>query len=272
MKALKGYTLLFDAECPICRAYSGAFVQLGMLDTDGREPYQQMSTNTCTLIDKDRARNEIALVNNESGDVYYGIDSIFKILANSFPLFRPLFNLKPFRWIMKKVYFFIAYNRKVIIPGNIVKDTCVPDLNIKYRWLYLILTWIFTSYILTHYSTHLTGVIPPSKFFREFMICGGQIAFQAAIIRLIAKGKVLQYLGNMMTISFFASLLLLLFLVVGKMLMFSNPLMYAGFFMVVVGLMLLEHIRRMKLIEVHGFASASWVIYRIIVLIIILWI
>lgn len=231
-----------------------------------------MSATTCTLIDKDRARNEIALVNNETGDVYYGIDSIFKVLANSYPLFRPLFNFKPFHWIMKKVYFFIAYNRKIIIPGNNAQDTCVPDLNSTYRWLYLIFTWIVTSFILSRYSTHLTGVIPPSEFFREFIICGGQIAFQAAVIGLIAKGKVLQYLGNMMTISFFASLMLLMFLVIGKILAFSNPLIYAGFFMLVVGLMLLEHIRRMKLIDVHWFASASWVIYRIIVLIIILWI
>jgi hypothetical protein len=241
-----------------------------MLDKDGREAYQQMSKQSCTLIDKDRARNEIALVNTVTGDVYYGIDSIFKVLSTNYPLLKFLFAFVPFRWVMKKLYSFISYNRKVIIPGKEAEDTCIPDLNIKYRWAYILFTWIVTSFILTRYSGFVTGLIPMSKFFREFIICGGQIVFQAVVIHMIAKGKVLQYLGNMMTISFAASLLLLLLMTLGQILSITNPLIYAACFMLVVAFMLLEHIRRMKLIGIHWFASASWVIYRVIVLIIIL--
>lgn len=270
MKTLEKYKLIFDAECPMCRAYSEAFVKTGMLGENGREAYQQMNAHTCAIIDKDRARNEIALVNTENGDIFYGIDSIFKVLTNRYPLLNLFFGFKPFNWFMKKLYSFISYNRKVIIPGR-ADDNCVPDLNIKYRWIYLLFTWLVTSLILTHYSHRLTGIIPTSKFFREFMICGGQIIFQAAVIHLIARGKVLQYLGNMMTISFAASLLLSVFTALGKLFTFSNPLIYTGFFMFTVGLMLLEHVRRMKLLGIHWFASASWVIYRVIVLIIILY-
>jgi predicted DCC family thiol-disulfide oxidoreductase YuxK len=270
MKALAKHTFIFDAECPLCRAYSSAFIKTGMLDKNGREAYQQMTEQTCTLIDKDRARNEIALINTVSGEVYYGIDSIFKVLGNSYPVFKPLFAFSPFRWIMKKVYSFISYNRKVIMPGKQTADTCVPDLNIKYRWMYLLFTWLVTSFILTRYSNYLTGVIPASKFFREFFICGGQIVFQAIVIQILAKGKVLQYLGNMMTISFAASLLLVLFVLVGKIFSIVNPLIYTGFFMLIVLFMFLEHIRRMKLIGISWMASASWVVYRVIVLILIL--
>lgn len=267
---MKKYVLIFDAECPLCSAYSSAFVKAGMLDKDGREAYQQMSSQTCNLIDKDRARNEIALVNKATGSVYYGIDSIFNVIINSYPMLKPLFNFPAFRWIMKKIYFFISYNRKVIIPGKSMEDTCIPDLNIKYRWLYIVFTWVVSSYILTRYSVYLTGLIPASKFFREFIICGGQIVFQAVVIRFIAKGKILEYLGNMMTISFGASLLLILFTTIAGLLSITNPLIYAGFFMLVVASMLLEHTRRMKLIGISWMASVSWVVYRLIVLSIIL--
>lgn len=270
MKLLKDHVLLFDAQCPLCTAYSNTFVKSGMLEEKGREAYQEMNAETCIYVDKDKARNEIALVNKSNGEVYYGLDSIFKIIANSYPIFRPLFQFPPFYWIMKKVYAFISYNRKVIVPGKRNADTCIPDINIKYRMAYLVFTWIISSFILTSYSAHLTGLIPASKFQREFIICGGQILFQAMVISLLVKERILDYLGNMMTISFAASLLLLVFLGIGKLFAVTDPLIYAGFFMMVVGAMFLEHLRRMKLLGMNLVPSVTWVIYRILVLTIIL--
>lgn len=270
MKTLKNYRLIFDNACPMCRAYSNAFVKSKMLDEQGREAYQQMSAQTAAYINTDRARNEIALVNNLTGEVTYGIDSIFKILSNVFPPFAPLFNFSPFHWLMKKVYSFVSYNRKVIVPGNNKTDTCIPDVNLKYRWAYIMLIWLVTSFVLTAYSGHLIGLLPPSRFFREFIICGGQIIFQSGIIYLLAKDKITDYLGNMMTVSFAGAILLSLFLLIGKIIHLHNPYLYAGFFFLVVGLMLLEHSRRVKLLHINWSASLSWVVYRLLVLCIII--
>lgn len=270
MKTLKNYRLIFDHACPLCRAYSGVFVKTKMLDESGREAYQQMSIQTSSCINRDRARNEIALVNNLTGEVVYGVDSIFKILAHAFPVFAPLFNFKPFHWLMKRVYSFISYNRKVIIPGNDKTDTCTPDVNLKYRWAYIIITWLITSWVLTHYSYHLIGLLSPSRFFREFIICGGQIVFQSGVIYLLSKSKIMEYLGNMMTISFAGAILLSLFLLAGKIMGLHTPFIYAGYFMIVVGLMLLEHFRRVKLLNINWSASAGWVLYRLLVLLIII--
>jgi predicted DCC family thiol-disulfide oxidoreductase YuxK len=41
MKTLKDHTLLYDATCPMCRLYTRAFVSSGMLDQEGRAPYQE---------------------------------------------------------------------------------------------------------------------------------------------------------------------------------------------------------------------------------------
>src|SRR5580698_2819025 len=95
VNTLKNHTILYDADCPMCKAYTNAFTATGMLDPNGRAPYQHMPDFACPLIDHQRAVNEIALINKTTGQVTYGIESLFKIIANSFPIFRPLFNCKP---------------------------------------------------------------------------------------------------------------------------------------------------------------------------------
>lgn len=270
MKTLQHHVLIFDQNCPLCNAYTGAFIKTRMLDERGREAYNEISETTCDLLDKNRARNEIALVNTKTGQVVYGIDSLFRILSNAFPVFAPLFGFKPFRWLMKKLYSFISYNRKVIIPSKPGQDYCVPDFNLKYRWAYLLFTWLSTSAILNLYSKQLEGVLPPSRFLREFLICGGQIIFQACTLYLIDQKKIMTYLGNMMTISFAGGLLLLIIMSTGRLLEINNPLMYGILFLITAGLMFLEHWRRMRLLDISWLASVSWVLYRLLLLTVII--
>ena len=48
------------------------------------------------------------------------------------------------------------------------------------------------------------------------------------------------------------------------------PVVYLLYFLLVAGLMLLEHIRRTRLLHMNWLLTASWVVYRISVLVIIL--
>lgn len=77
MKTLKNHLILFDEECPMCRMYTSAFVSTGLLDKAGRAAYQEMSAQACPMVDRQRAADEIALVNQETGEVTYGIDDHF---------------------------------------------------------------------------------------------------------------------------------------------------------------------------------------------------
>ncbi len=51
MKTLKDHLILYDAECPMCKLYTGAIVKAGMLDISGRAPYQQLPSSICPLVD-----------------------------------------------------------------------------------------------------------------------------------------------------------------------------------------------------------------------------
>lgn len=271
MKTLKNHLILFDAECPMCRMYTSAFVSSGLLDKAGRTAYQELPAQVCPLLDRRRAANEIALVNQETGEVTYGIESLFKIFAAAIPFLKPFLLFKPFVLLMSKVYAFIAFNRRVIIPPARQENEFKfqPSLRVDFRITYLFITWFFTALILSHYAILMTGLLPDGSGWREYLICGGQIFFQGLVISLVNKNKCWDYLGNMMTISFAGALLLLPGLALAQW-QDLPPLFYAGWFFGVAGLMLLEHIRRSRLLEIGRALTFTWILYRILVLIFIL--
>jgi len=270
MKTLSNHLILFDAECPMCKAYTQAFVATGLLPQNGRAAYQQLREETCPMVDRQRAVNEIALVNQETGEVSYGINSLFKVFGAAMPLLKPLFSFGPFVWVMSKVYAFISYNRRVIIPASDTKYSfeLQPTFKLKYRLVYLAFTWAVTAYILTAYVHLMKGLLPQGYAFREYLVCGGQLFFQGIMISFIAKDKMWNYLGNMMTISFGGALLLLPGLFVST-LFSAGPLFYVLYFMGVAGCMFLEHIRRTKLLCLGWALTISWAVYRLLVLLLI---
>lgn len=283
MKTLRFYTMIYDADCPLCSAYTNAFISSKILDKDGRVPYQQVGGSFCPGMDAERAKNEIALIDRVTGEVKYGYDSLVFVLGSRFSWIKKANEFRPVRWFMKRLYSFISYNRKVIIPPSRTQSDvrwyhlaspgktsprydCTPSFNLKYRWAYIIFTWLITSIVLVNYSRLFGGLIPATNFIREFLICGGQILFQFASVSLVMKVKRMDYLGNMMTVSLMGALLLLPALMIGNILSGIPVEVFLVYFMCVVGLMLYEHLRRMKILELGWWPSASWVLYRLLVL------
>lgn len=270
MKTLANHTIIYDDECPMCDLYTGAFVSTGLLDNNGREAWTKRKACPADF-DSRRARNEIALVDKATGEITYGIRSLFKILANAYPALNRLFNNRYFVKAMEVFYSFISYNRKVIAPPAQFEKTgsCTPDFSAKYRVAYIIFSWLVTSLILSSYSELLNGWIKSGDFYREFAICGGQVLFQGLIVGAIRPGKVLHYLGNMMTVSLMGALLLLPMLMIAPWVQFHSivPLVY---FMMVVAFMFYSHMNRSGRLGLPFGISASWVLYRVLILILFL--
>jgi len=101
------------------------------------------------------------------------------------------------------------------------------------------------------------------------MICGGQIIYQGIIVGIYQKRSFWSYLGNMMTISFAGSLLLLIPIVFNHW-FHIQPLFFILYFMTVAGLMFLEHIRRTKLLNLGWMMTITWAVYRVLLLMVIL--
>ncbi|WP_269226320.1 DCC1-like thiol-disulfide oxidoreductase family protein [Flavobacterium eburneipallidum] len=271
MKTLENQTLLYDEDCPLCSIYTTGFIKAGMLDENGRKSYCQLSNEEQNFIDVKRASNEIALVDNKNKTVLYGIDSLLKVIGNSFPWMEKAGNIKPIKYLLKKMYSFVSYNRKVIIPSKInpdIKLQCVPTFHCKFRFLYIAFAITITTIILYQFS-ELIANLPKANFSRELILAVGQIVFQSLFLIKFNKEKILNYAGNLITVSLIGSLILIPLLILNNFINLPEMLIL-GWFTITVLIMFAEHFRRIKLLELPFYLSYTWVLYRIIALLFIL--
>lgn len=268
MKTLKDHTLVYDVDCPLCRAYTKGFIASGLLDNGGRTEYQKVGGYFSPDMDPKRSQDEIALVDMRTGKVRYGLDSLMFILGQRFPLFIKTLSLPGTRHAINVLYKLISYNRKVIAPAKVNPEhrfQCAPSFNLTYRWAYIIISWIVTSMLLSAFTDLFVPFVAPGSVSRELIICGGQIAFQAAAVSLVTRSRRMEYLGNMMTVSLIGSLMLIPALIIGEIIAVP-AFIWLVYFTCVVTYMLYEHMRRMKILDLGIGMSLSWVLYRTLVL------
>jgi hypothetical protein len=144
-----------------------------------------------------------------------------------------------------------------------------PAFRLRYRLAWLATTALIAAAILTRYAHLLTGILPAGGPWREYLVCTGQIFFQGIVVSIIAPAKRWDYLGNMMTISLAGSLALVPALAIAA-LTHLPPITATAWFLIVASLMLLEHIRRTKLLGLDWTLTISWAVFRLVVLILIL--
>ncbi len=95
------------------------------------------------------------------------------------------------------------------------------------------------------------------------------MVFQSIFFIKEEKNTTLNYLGNLMTVSLMGSVMLLPLLLLNTIVALPQFLIL-GWFSLTFGLMFFEHHRRLKVLALPNYLSITWVIYRIIALIIIL--
>jgi predicted DCC family thiol-disulfide oxidoreductase YuxK len=130
--------LIYDNDCLLCKAYTGAFVKSGLLPASGRQHFNTVDPEIFKLVDQQLCNNEIPLVDVAEKKVWYGIDAMLEILGAKFPFIKRWGNLQPIKWILKKGYKIISYNRKVIVAtAPPAGYDCSPNFHLRYRFLFL---------------------------------------------------------------------------------------------------------------------------------------
>jgi len=269
---LKNHNLLIDKNCPLCKTYGHCFTTLKIIDKETVTPYQEIELTEKHSIDMDRAKNEIALYDKESNSTVYGIDAMISIISNQKKWLNVILNFAPIYFLLNQLYKFISYNRKLIVPVNQTQTNernCIPDVNLYYRWAYIILTALFTGLILNLYFDSVFKSFNLAKiWWLEYLICFGQVIWQGTIITFLYPDKRMDYLGNMSTVSTIGAILLIPMLFI--MSQIGSSIISLLYFGLVVSFMLYEHIRRCSLLDLSIKMSMSWVIYRVVILTIFL--
>ncbi|TCI85181.1 hypothetical protein [Tenacibaculum sp. M341] len=271
MNTLNNHTLLYDTKCPLCNLYTSGFISTKMLDVNGRKAFEKLTTEERTFVDIERAANEIALVDKENKKVIYGIDSLLKVIGNSYPMIERIGKVSFIHFGLTKLYSFVSYNRKVIMPSEVqpTKElTCVPSFNLTYRLLFILISVFITGYSLFSFS-NLISDLPKTSFQTELFIAAAQIIFQSLFLLKKDAKTIMNYAGNLMTISLIGCIGLFQLQLLNMIIPLSQTFIIISFFGIV-SLMFFEHKRRVKLLELPSYLSYTWVLYRIIVLLVLL--
>lgn len=268
MKTLSNHALLIDADCPMCQLYGKAFERTDLLEAGSCKSYQYTDEATSAQVDMNRARNEIALLNLQTQQVHYGVDALRLILTQRFGWLRHLIDPPMLYWFWKKLYRFVSTNRKVIAPAALQANQldCRPDLHVQYRWLYIVLVVGFASATLSAFCQPIYRWAGWSVGFgTELGICTVQLLWQSALLGRRLRNQHLDYLGNLMTVSLIGALLLLPGVWLAPNIGEVPPIAWLTYFAVVVALMLLEHLRRCRVLGLGYLPSVLWVLYRVVI-------
>jgi len=267
---IKDKKLLIDNDCPMCGLYGAAFTKMGLIDKCTLHPYQAVGPDLAADIDMDRARNAIAFY-SESGTVY-GVDAFIEIISQGSKAVKAILEFAPVYFFITFLYNIISYNRKLIYPTrNASGVTCIPDKNLTFRWIYIVLVALVTGMLLQEFGLRvMTGFGFEQHPYLEWVMCFGQIAWQGVFVNILRKEKAMDYLGNMSTVSLIGGILVAIILGVGS-LVTLDPWAYLLLFGGVVGIMLWEHIRRCSILNLPLSLTASWIVFRTVFLLIILY-
>ena len=241
--------IIYDDGCPLCAAYTSAFVVTGLLNDQGRKNFSNIDAATFECIDKAICNNEIPLIDTETKQVWYGVDALLELLDSKIPFIKTIGNIFPVKYCLQKMYKFISYNRKVVVATSEKNGyDCSPDFNVRYRVFFLAFFLFFNTWMLEPlFETVFSNSFIRNSSFNQIqwahlLLVGCNIAIAASLG--IKKG--LEYAGQVNMLA-----LTCILLIVPLHLVNQNTNILAtsinNFYLCMVSLFIIkEYIRRMK--------------------------
>jgi len=245
--------LVYDDACPLCVAYTSAFVKTGLLTAEGRQSFSDVSAELLHTINYQRSKNEIPLLDPVNNKVWYGIDALLEILGSQCPIIKTIGHIKPVNWFLKKLYSFISYNRKVIVAAKAspLKIDCSPSFNLFYRVLFMLVFLAANTLMIYPVHQHLLSKMPGYSLSagQLFLLHTAMVAINCILALFMPKQTAIEYLGQVNMLTLVTNLLLLPLLITDAYLNLHSWVnyLYLGLLTIVV---FNEYFRRMDYAQV----------------------
>lgn len=133
-------SIIYDGACTLCIRSKNMLLAWGIAKKDRVWAYQEMPDQYISLVDYERFRNEMALIDLNGGATLYGPDAIAYLLSAKSFLFRFLFSIGPLKRLFAFFYKIVALNRTAIMVPRIHKvrcTSCEPETPPEYRWFWI---------------------------------------------------------------------------------------------------------------------------------------
>lgn len=268
--SLTNHTLIYDEACPMCNMYTKAFIKQGYLDNEGRIPYQVVPFEQCPQLSAQRAANEIALLNRQTGEVTYGIDSLLKVLSARYRCLGKFCNLKLVHILLQYLYTFVSYNRKCIAPAPEKNSTnaCQPSVSWSSRIAFIISAGVIVHLLVTWYFKSFLGNFMVTAPVVDFMLYAAQFVFQLGFFFSLKQRNWYDYSGQLAFVSLTGALalgisgtLLYVLSLFGVQVTFLAITVYGMVYM----MMFYLHFRRLQVYNWSKWLCATWFIYRLLI-------
>lgn len=266
----KDYKILYDDTCKICLNSAKLFKKLDLFNDVEMHPLSKALEDQNIIINKSFAKDQIALINLESQEVYYGVSSFLELIGIRFPFIKKIGRTKIVFAILNFLYGIICYNRKIITPISCETDCDIrPSKNLFYRVVFIILISYVVNFATTLYFNDLLSVYQSSEYhFSDYIFFFGQLVFQFLVFKLLKQKNYYDYIGHVAFVSYLGAIQLIIFYIGLKVLSILDinismlsPLCFGA----VLWFMFREHARRVKIEYISAWLTYSWVLYRILI-------
>ena len=270
MTVLENKIIVYDDQCRICRLWRNAAIGTGLIESGTFIGFSQLSQPLLEKIDNKRFRNEMALVDKGDLPTLYGLDGFFAALSYKYKFFNIVFKIKWLYKIFWYLYRVIAYNRFILflpLTDKGVSCSCEPCFSLKYRVVYILIS-LFAGFVLTAlygmsfgFFFHTFYSAPPILFL--ILTCWSGWALQSALAcLLLPRAKAMDYLGHLGTLMTAGALVVLpaALWVLGTQRQIQQITLISA--LICVLLMIQQHIRRAKHLEISRGWTASWIFFE----------
>lgn len=242
--------IIYDDSCPLCAAYTNAFVHTGLLEKEGRRSFADITPELASLIDFKKSVNEIPLIDAATKQVWYGIDALLEILGTKMPIIKRLGNIKPVKLLLVKAYKLISYNRRVIVAGNQSAGNmdCTPDFNLRYRLSLMSLCLLFNTWLLfpLHQDLSATSLLHATSVVQLQWAHITIVASNIAIACTLGKKAGIEYLGQVNMLATITLLLCVPLAIINRLVDLPGAAFNQFYFGMLTVFMLGEYFRRMR--------------------------
>ncbi len=243
------FILIYDDKCPLCAAYTSAFVKCGILNKDSRKSFTTVDEYLLLQTDAERSKNEIPLIDTVTGKVYYGIDALLELLNTKLRGIKAIGSLQPVNWLLKKLYKFISYNRKVIVATKCGKGQydCSPAFSYKWRVIFLLVFLCINTLALfpIHKYVFANSVLTGSSINYLQLLHAVLVGSNILLATTLPKTKAYEYIGQVNMLATIAVLSLLLLAGINKFLL-VNTLFNNAYLLAVTVFIFKDYMRRMN--------------------------
>ena len=164
---------VYDGNCPLCSSLGQAAKNIGWLNDNNLMAYHDLPAAWKEKIDPEHFKYEMALIDLNEDQTYYGLQGIGRALEHRFPGFLRMLQKPWFYRVINFLYVLLSRNRYFILSKQPIVCDCEPPFSFKMRFSFIMMMSVLSLLV----SSIIGGV---------FSLTMDSISFQDGLLEFLS--------------------------------------------------------------------------------------